>query len=297
MTFLRPTMESTSQQILQNITVDETRIANLQEQISSGNQVSQPSDNPPLAVQIMSTQASIDRANQYVANANDGMAHLQVANTTLNQVMTELAQAKNLALSISTASIGGSTALDALAGQVSSIGSSLLSLANTTYSGHPIFAGTAVTSQAFDSAGNYLGNTVIATRTVADGVQMPVATTGNAVFGSGATGVFQVIKQLASDIQAGQTSQVLGSDLSNLETATNQVATQAGQVGDYYQAMQAASEHATTTQTTLNGALANLEDVNPAQAITKLNLLQSSYQEALWAASQVLQPSLLKFLG
>ena len=61
--------------------------------------------------------------------------------------------------------------------------------------------------------------------------------------------------------------------------------------------MQAASEHATTTQTTLNGALANLEDVNPAQAITKLNLLQSSYQEALWAASQVLQPSLLKFLG
>ncbi len=297
MTFIRPTMESTSQQILSNITADETRIANLQEQISSGNQVAQPSDNPPLAVQIMSTQASIDRANQYVANANDGLARLQVANTTLNQVMTELDQAKNLALSISTASIGGSTSLSALAGQVSSIGSSLVSLANTTYSGQPIFAGTAATSQAFDSAGNYLGNSVVTTRTVADGVQMPVATTGDAIFGSGTTGVFQVIKQLASDIQAGSTSNVLGSDLSNLQAATNQVASQAGQLGDYYQAMQAASEHATTTQTTLTGALSNLENVNPAQAITNLNLLQTSYQEALWAASQVIQPSLLKFLG
>ncbi|MDA8400868.1 MAG: flagellar hook-associated protein FlgL [Actinomycetota bacterium] len=297
MTYLRPTMESTSQQVLANITADQTQISNLQQQISSGKKVNVPSDNPPLAVQIMNAQASIERANQYVANAKDGLSRLQVANTTLNQAMTELAQAKNLALSISTASIGGSTSLQALAGQVGSIGASLLTLANTTYSGQAIFSGTAAGSEAFNAAGNYLGNSVVATRTVADGVQMPIAATGDAVFGSGAAGVFGVLKKMASDIQAGNTPAVLGTDLSNLEAATKQVATQAGQIGDYYQAMQAASDHATTTQSTLQSTMSTLENINPAEAISKLSLMQSSYQEALWAASQVLQPSLLKFLG
>ena len=48
----------------------------LQEQLSSGKQVSRPSDSPVKTVEALQFRSTIRRTEQYVRNADDGLAQL-----------------------------------------------------------------------------------------------------------------------------------------------------------------------------------------------------------------------------
>ncbi len=293
-----------SQQVITNLLNDQGSIATLQQQISTGNLVNQPSDNPAQIGNIMQLSAAVTRAGTYVTNAGDGLGWLATANSTMNQVISSLQQVRQTVLSISSTTLTSTPGgLQALADQVSSARQSLLNLANTKYSGQAIFAGTGNTTTAFDASGTYLGGGTAPTRTMAPGVQVAVAVTGDAVFGAGSTGLLGtagVLDQIVSDIQTGtpaSLAQAMGADLKNLDGAITTVQTQAAQLGAQYQRAQAMSQQATASQASLNKELSGVQSVNLAQAITNLQTQNNSYQTALWGASQLIQPSLVQFLG
>ena len=189
-TALRLTSSVIANQVTTSLMNQEAGIATLQEQLASGNQISQPSDNPALAGQIMQLNASLSRATQYQANANDAQGWLATANDTMNQVESVLQNVQQAVLSVSSAQLSSTPAgLSSLANQVEGDLSSLTDLANTSFSGQPIFAGTGAGNQAYDSNGNYLGQGSSPTRTVAPGMQVSIGVTGPTVFGSGETGL------------------------------------------------------------------------------------------------------------
>lgn len=297
-----------SQQVITNLTNDQTSIGQLQQQLSTGNQVSQPSDNPAQAANIMQLDAALSRASTYSQNAGDGLGWLSTANSTMNEVMSSLQQVRQSVLSISSVSLTNTPGgLQALADQVNSAQQALLNLSNTSYNGQAIFAGTGNVTTAFNSSGTYVGGGSAPTRTVAPGVQVPIAVTGDSVFGAGTTGLLSsvpgqlgVLAQLSTDISTGtpaSLAQAMGPDLKNLDAAITTVETQAAQLGAQYQQMSALQQQATSSQAALNEELSGIQSVNLPQAITNLQMQQSSYQTALWAASQLIQPSLIQFLG
>lgn len=295
-------------QLVANIMNDQNQQSSLQEQISTGFQVNQPSDNPAQAAAIMQLQSANDRAQQYVNNATDGLGWLSLGNSTINQVLSVLQQVRQTVLSASSASIAGSQAgLSAMASQVNGALQSLLNLANTQYGGQAIFAGTGNVTTAFDSQGNYVGGGAAPTRTVAPGTQVAVSVTGTDVFGSGATGLLGnapgnqgVLATIAADLQTGTAASVnkaTTTDLSALDNAISVVQSQAAVLGSNYQQMQTFSQQATATQTALAQELSGIQSTDMPKAITDLTQLQNSYQAALWATSQVSQNSLVQFLG
>ncbi|MHB1787237.1 MAG: hypothetical protein ACYCS7_14060, partial [Acidimicrobiales bacterium] len=89
----------------------------------------------------------------------------------------------------------------------------------------------------------------------------------------------------------------MGTDLTNLDNGIKQALDQAAQLGAQYQRMQAMQTQATSTQAALNVELSGVQAVNLPQALTNLQQRQNSYQTALWAASQLIQPSLVQFLS
>jgi flagellar hook-associated protein 3 FlgL len=183
----------------------------------------------------------------------------------------------------------------------------LLNLANTTYAGQAIFAGTGNVTTAFDAAGTYVGGGSAPTRTVAPGTQLAIAVTGSSVFGSGTTGLLStvpgnlgVLAQLSQDISTGTTASLasaMGPDLQNLDQAISTVEDQAAQLGAQYQQMSTMQQHATNSQASLTAELSGVQSVNVAQATTNLQQQQNTYQSALWAASQLNQNSLIQFLS
>lgn len=301
---IRLTPQVLSGQLIDNVDNQMTLISDLQEKISTGYKVVQPSEDPAEAVNIMQLQSAYARAKQYVKNAKNGEAWLQSANSTLNSVLDELQKVSQVVEGTPIAEDQGSQALDALATQVLDARQVILNLANTTYNGQPIFAGTANTTVAYDSNGHYQGGGPPPTVTVASGVQVAIATTGPEVFGSGTTGLLSntpgdlgILAQIAQDLQDGNVAAATGTDLKNLQAAITNVEQQAAVVGAHYDHIQTLTSQARSTEAAIEGELAGVQDINIAKATTDLAALQQSYQASLWATSTLYQYSLVNFLG
>jgi flagellar hook-associated protein 3 FlgL len=290
--------------LMSGLNADQAQQATLEEDLSSGNSINQPSDNPSGAAQVLQLNGSLARAAQYSSNANDGSGWLSLGNSTMNQILSVLQQVQQTVLSVTGATLSNEPgALQSLASQVSSAQQALTNLANTTYGGQAIFAGTGNVTQAYDQNGNYVGGGSAPTRTVAPGVQVPISVTGVQIFGSGSTGLLGsggILAQIGQDLQTGTTASlrnVQGADAQALSSAITQVTTVAAQLGANYQSMQTFAQQATNTQQTLQAQISSLDGTNVAQATTELSEAQNSYQSALWATSQLSQESLAQFLS
>lgn len=291
-------------QMIAALNSDQAQQATYEQQLSTGNVINQPSDNPAGAVQLMQLNASLARSQQYSANANDASGWLSLGTSTLNQVISTLQQAQQVVQSVSAAALSNQPgAVASLANQMSSVRQSLLNLANTTYGGQAIFAGTGNVTHAFDQSGNYVGGGSSPTRTIGTGVQVSIAATGDQVFGTGTSGLLSsngILAQIVQDLQTGtpaSLNNVTTTDLQALTQATAQVTDQAASLGATYQRVQSFAQQATNAQQALQTQMAGIDATNVAQVATELTNSQQSYQAALWATSQLSQDSLVKFLG
>jgi flagellar hook-associated protein 3 FlgL len=291
-------------QLISGLNTDEAQQATLEEQLSTGNSINQLSDNPAGAAELLQLNGSLARAQQYSSNAADGSGWLTLGNSTMNSILSTLQQVQQTVLSVSGATLSNEPgALQSLAAQVTSAQQELTNLANTTYGGQAIFAGTGNVTQAYDQAGNYVGGGSAPTRTVAPGVQVPISVTGEQIFGTGTSGLLGstgILSQIAQDLQTGTTASlhnVQTTDAQALSTAITQVTTVAAQMGAAYQNMQTFAQQASNTAQTLQTQISGLDSTNVAQVSTQLTEAQNSYQSALWATSQLGQDSLVQFLS
>jgi flagellar hook-associated protein 3 FlgL len=284
-----------SQELLSSLYAGEADVQQLQAQLSTGSSIITPSDNPAGAVDALSAQAAAAQAGTWVSNASDGTSRLGLANQVLSQVLGQISQLQQLAESTSTANFSPA-GMASLATQVQSVGQSILANANTSYEGYAIFGGTSGATDAFSSSGAYLGNGTVPMRTAGPGTQLPAGVSGDSVFGSGATGLFGVINQMVSDLQAGNVNAVLGTDLPAINTWYENVQGSAAQVGAYYDQMEAAQQQATSTQQTLSTQASDLTAVNLPQAATEISLRNSTLQAALYSLAQVVPQSLVPYL-
>jgi flagellar hook-associated protein 3 FlgL len=293
-----------AQQMISGLNADQASQATLEQELSTGDMINKPSDNPAGAADLMQLNGSMVRSQQYAANATDGSGWLSLGNSTMNQILSGLQQARQAVLSVTGANLSNQPgAIQGLAQQVASVRQELINLSNTTYGGQAIFAGTGNVTTAYDQNGNYVGGGSAPTRTVAPGVQVAVAVTGDQVFGTGTTGLLGstgVLAQIVQDLQTGTPASLNSAattDLQALDAATTTVTSQAAVMGANYQRMQTFAQQATNTQQALQAQMAGLDATNVGQVSTQLTEAQQSYQSALWATSQLSQESLVQFLG
>lgn len=296
-----------SDTMISGLTSDQSNLATLQEQIATGNQINTASDNPAGAVDMLQLQAATTRASQYAANATDGTSMLSLASSTTSSVLTKLESIQSLLTGLSGNMLtGGSSVLVSTAQQVSSTLQQITGLANTTYAGQPIFAGTGNPTVAYDGQGNYVGAGNAPTRTVAPGTQVAATVTGPTVFGTGTTGLLSsvpgnlgVLAQIASDLTTGTSASLANLtsvDIPNLTKAINQVSDAVGQLGAQQDSMQGFQSQAQMTVSTFESQLSSVQSVNMAEAMTNLQLQNTAYQAALYATSQISANSLVKYL-
>src|SRR5579862_4116542 len=113
-------------------------------QLATGSKINQPSDDPAGAaqlVQIADESAQNDTFQQSIGSIN---GQLSTADSTLNSVVTALQRAISLGTEGANGTLSNTDRAD-IAAEVQGIQSQLISLANTSYQGQFIFAGTADT--------------------------------------------------------------------------------------------------------------------------------------------------------
>jgi flagellar hook-associated protein 3 FlgL len=266
----------------------------LQSQISSGKQLSRPSDSPTGTVTSLQLRGEVRATQQYSRNADDGLGWLGTIQDKLGDASSQVLRVRDLTLqAMNTANTDQSR--EALAVEIDNIKATLIGSANTKYMDRPVFGGTTAGSVAYDGTGNYKGDAGQTTRTVGPNAKVRIETTGPEAFGTGPTQLFQVLTDISAAVRA-NSSTALDSGLNNLDSAHDLLKSTLSDVGARYNRVTQMKQSAQDHLLSVSSQLSDVEDVDLPKAIMELQIQQTSYQAALAATAKVIQPSLIDFL-
>jgi len=144
------------------------RLATTQQQVSSGQRVNSPADDPAAAARIAQLNATLSRLDQFKSNADFASNQLGLEENALSSAVDNLQQIRELAVQANNAPLSDSDRA-AIASQLRQQLESLRSVANTTdVDGRHLFAGYNENALPFtvDSSGNVVYNGDQGQRTV-----------------------------------------------------------------------------------------------------------------------------------
>lgn len=290
----RITQRSLGQRSLAGLQGNLGRLGDIQQRLSSGKQISKPSDSPTGTVSAMQLRSEIKTNEQWSRNATDGLGWLGTVDQTLTGSLNFVRKARDLTLQ----GLNGATspeAREALAVEVDGIREGLIGLANTTYLDRPVFGGTTSGGRAYDADGQYVGTGTGVFRTVGADASVRVDHTGPEVFGPAGGDMFTVLASIAASLRSGDTS-ALSTDLTDLDGAMRRVQNKLAEVGARYNRTEQMLQGAEDRVLTLTNTLSGVEDIDLPKTVVDLKMQQMAYEAALGATQRIITPSLADFL-
>jgi flagellar hook-associated protein 3 FlgL len=300
----RITQRSVSTTMLQGLQSNQSKLQKIQEQLSSGKQISRPSDSPVKTVETMQFRSELRRTEQHVRNADDGLGLLSTADTALTGSLDMTRRVRDLTLRAINGSVNA-VGREAIAAEIDTIREGLVGVANLRYLDRPVFGGTtagtaaytAPTSGVAGSGGAYVGDAGVISRTVAVGTEVEVNMTGPQVFGSGDTQLFDVLASLSSTLRGPESGLgALDGSLDKLDGATNRIISALGTIGARTNRVETMLTRAKDALISLTNNLNEVESIDLPRTIVDLQMQEVAYKAALGATARVVQPSLLDFL-
>ena len=293
---MRVTQRSIALTSLQGLYRNQEAVGRLQQQLTSGTTISRPSDSPTGTNKSMITRADAAGAAQHARNIADGTAFLDTTDSTLQSMLAQTRQVRSLVVQAASTGGTGQASAEALRTELSGLRDSLLGLANTVVQGRPVFGGPTGGTAAYRPDGTFVGRSgAPLTRSVSDREDIRIDVTGPEAFGSGSDDLFAVVERAA--VAAGVRDDAgLQTALEEIDGVMERMLTAAADIGTRAARMERAGQANTDLQLTLKQRLAGIEDVDLPKTIMELNLQQTSYEVALQATAQVIQPSLADFL-
>ena len=271
------------------------RLSQLQDQASSQRAITKPSDDPAAASRAMAVRGEQTATSQYARNITDGISWLSTVDSTLGNATNIMQRVRDLTVQGANSGALNQSQRSAIADELDSLKTDLMTQANTQYLGRPIFAGSSDTGSAFAADYSYSGSTdATVERRIDASTTVRVDADGAAAFGTGSTSTFALIDSISADLRAGTD---IGGRVDEVDQAITSLTTTRATAGLGYTSLQRAQSFTASAATTLESTRAGLEDVDLADVIVQLQLQQTSYQAALQVTSKALQPSLMSFLS
>ena len=265
--------------------LDQTQLTEqkLTEELSSGVRFHSLSDDPISSGQNVLLLNQIQQDDSFTQSSSLVTGQMQVADSALGSVVSQLTQALSLAISANNGTMNGNN-LKSIASQLTGILNEVEALANTSYQGQYVFAGgqtgtvpfstsnatsPAVTSYSGDGNINYLHTP--------NGQKIQLNVPGDQIFdGAGANSVFKTLNNLIADYASGTINMPQATaDTEALNTALNYVSQQRVTIDNSITQLGAAAEAVTNGKTQLMVAQTNLMQADIADVATRLSLTKT----------------------
>ncbi len=272
-------------------------------EISTGVSVNSLSDNPAAASQDFLLRTEISANDSFIQSANTLTSQMQVADTALGSVVTQVTSAISLATEGANGTLNASN-LQSIANQISGIRDEVVSLANSSYQGQYLFAGSKSQTQPFalgtgtPPAVIYSGDTTLSYTMTPNGQQIQMNLPGSSLFGSGSTGVIAALNNLINDFNTGASSATVTTDIASLTSGMSTVTQQRVILDNSLNRLQASSTYAQSQTTQLQAAQNAVIQANPTQLATLLSQTQTQNTSLIdMIASLDAQPTLFSRLN
>lgn len=273
-------------------------VSKLQQQLTSGRLISTPSDSPTGTNKAMQIRADQAAAAQQTRNITDAKTWLDQTDSALREMSDTARRVRDL--TVQGLNTGSSTAdgMQALSTETASLRQGLLSLANVSVQGRPLFGGVTTGTTAYDSTtGAWLGPPgapVPIERRISDAETLRVDLTGPEAFGPPGNDLFEIVGRIA-DNMVNDPSQ-LTTDLIDLDAAMKAMTAAQASVGARTSRLERVQQINVDRQLTLQSQLAETESIDLPNTIMNLEMQKVGYEAALAATAKALQPTLLDFL-
>lgn len=267
------------------ISLDQSQLneQQLTAELSSGVSINSLSQNPVASGENVLLLNQIQQDDSFTQSSSLVTSQLQVADSTLGSVVSQLTQAISLATSANNGTMNASD-VKSIGNQISGILDEVQSLANTSYQGQYIFAGGQTSTLPFSTSTTtspavttYNGDQDVNYLETPDGQKIQLNVPGNQIFSaSGTNSVFAALNNLVADYSTGTVNTMQAvSDTQALGTALNFVSQQRVVVDNSITQLSAASDAVTSQQTQLTSAQTNLMQADVATVSTQLSLSET----------------------
>lgn len=285
----------------QAITTGSASEQKLTAELASGLRVSSLSDDPVAVGSNTLLASSISHIDAFVQSAGKEQSLLQVTDSTLGEVVTQVTSALSLAVSATNGTLNLANRT-AIAQQVSDLRDSVISLANTSYQGKYLFSGSQGETQPFTqntttipATTTYQGDAVITSITTPEGLKVQTNLPGASVFQASGADLLGSLNQLVSDIASGSSASV-SADTSAVTAALQNVSSQRSVLGSSLNRLNSNSSYQQTQQATLQAQQSSLLSADTAQVATALKSAEVQRQALLSVVAAVQQNNLFNYL-
>lgn len=266
-------------------------------QLGSGSKINQPSDDPAGAAQLVQINDASSQNDSYQSSVGSISGLFSTADSTLSSVVTALQRAISLGVEGANGTLSDSDRTDVIA-ELSGIRDQLVTLANTSYQGQPIFAGTAQTQPfvldaSAPSGVRYAGNTGTNQVTIGNGYQIQVNLPGSQVFNGPGGDVFQSLSDL---ITALQSNSGIGNAVTEVSAAYNYVDGQRVFYGNALNQTQAQQTYLNTAKVNLGQQQNAVGGADLAAVASEVENDQIATNATLAAIGKMPQTSLFDYL-
>jgi len=268
-------------------------------QMTTGKRVNVDSDDPSAAAGEVGIAAQSDACDQFLRSISSISSELQTADSALNSAVTSLQRA----ITLGTEGANGTLSQEdraALASEVQSISQQVLSVANLSYNGKYVFAGTADSQPPYVAAAGgivYQGNDSINQAEVEAGQTVAVNQPGSQLFSAAGANVFQALSDLATTLQSSSsTTNDIANATSEVSAAYDQLNSARTFYGSTLDQLNDSQNFLTSEQLQLTQQTSDLVGVDMNQAATNLANAETARNATLQAAASVGNASLFNYL-
>lgn len=297
---MRITNKVLSEGFLRNLTNNLNQMQKYQNQLSSGKEVSRPSDNPLLVAKIMSMSNNILQNEQYNTNISDTLGWVKTQDTALADATKTLQRIADL---IIYGSNGTLSDLDrgAIVEEVKMKTKELVGILNINFDGRYIFAGQETTERPFDMIGDvltYNGDNNNVSREISQGVLVDLITDGSRIVEHDGINLGDLLSNVIDALLNGDVDLLTGTNgfLGDVQKATDNVVRIRTQIGAIHNRLEAAEERNRAENINLKELLSEREDIDVAEKYMEYMVMATTYQASLLVGARILQPSLLDYL-
>ena len=317
---------------LRNMKRNLSNMKTLQNQLSSGKQISKASDNPYKASRSMQLNAEISYNKQYNENIKDTSNWLDTTDTALSQIGNVFGRIETLLVSAGNGAFGPDERTS-IQDEVKEKVNELSQILNTSFDGSYIFGGTKTDSkpvtvvngvlQYADKTGAGIGNdgnngtstpvaitdTTTLTQLKSDlkvDISQGVTTNYNKTAvkvlefkdkDGKAINVSDLLSNIITDLgPAGTQSNLTTIHLKDIQSVTANLLQQRSEVGSFQNRMDSAQQNNETQNYDMTDILSKTEDIDFAETTMNYSMMQTVYTASLQTSAKILPMTILSYL-
>jgi len=292
-----------TQVVLNALNVSDQAEQTALEQMTTGRRVNQASDDPAAAASEVNIAYRMDGCDQYLRSISSLQSEMQTADSSLNSAVTALQNAISLGVEGANGTLSQQDRAT-LAQQVDGITQQILGVANLSYNGHYLFAGTAnaqppyVADPSVPGGIAYQGNDNVNSVEIETGQSVAANQPGSALFSATGANVFQALSDLATALRNPDgTTDEIGNATTELRTAYDQLDQARAFYGNTVDQLTSVQGFLNSEQVQLSQQQNSAVGVDANVAATNLTNAEQARNATVQAAASLNGMSLMDYLS